>query len=140
MTTATEILMIESSTCSASTVYTVAECTTITVSSTYTSSCPCASLEKLVNALATATCTVEHFTKAVVKTVMLSSLPSSLPCKNISTLLITALPTPIEDIGYVEAAECAGFCIPHLFAYLHVKSARLSFAVAMAKHHAPVKM
>ena len=56
MSTTKEMLMIESSICSTTTVHAVAECTTVTVLSTYTSSSPCASLEELT-ALATATCT-----------------------------------------------------------------------------------
>ena len=132
------------------TVHAVAECTTVTVASTYTSSCSCASLEELITALATATCTsnsevhtadqmavnktssikatVEHFTETVITTVTLTSLPSSFPCKNTSTLLV-ALPTSVEDIGYVETAECASFRMPQLFADIHVISACLSMMI-----------
>ena len=118
-----EILMIESSICSTTTVHSVPECTTFTVVSTYTSSCPCASLEELT-VLATATCMVNpdvpttnpiainHTAsvkrrrnsdkETVTKTIMLTSTLLSYPCKEtctrISTLLVTALPTSIEDI------------------------------------------
>ena len=130
MSTTKEILMLESSICSTTIVHAAAECTTVTVASTYTSSCPCSSLEGFVTALATTTCTsnpdvhtadqiavnktssnkktVEHFTETVIKTVMLTSLPSSFPNNDISTLLLS-LPTTVEDVGYVETAEGAFF-------------------------------
>ena len=128
--------MIESSICSATTVHTVTECTTVTVASTYTSSRSCASVEELT-ALATATCTtssiattVVHSTETVTKTVVLTSTSSSFPCKGISTLLVTALPTLAEDVGYVETAECAHFCVSQLFANMHVNHTSLSMTTS----------
>ena len=123
--TTKEILMIDSSICSTTTVHFVAECTTVTVTSTYISSCPCTSVEE-TTALATVTfmanpdvpttnqiavnhtasfkTSVRHSTKTVTKTVMLTSTLLSYPCKEtyactrISTLLVTALPTSVEDV------------------------------------------
>ena len=119
--------MIESSICSTTTVHAASECTTITVSSTYTSSCPCASLEELT-AVATATCTsnpdvpttdqiavnntssikttVDRSKETVTETVVLTSTLSSFSCKDISTHLVTALPPSVDDLGYVETPEC----------------------------------
>ena len=110
-------MMTESNICSATTIYAVAECTTVTVASAYTSSCHSACLDELT-ALATATCTtssitttVVHSTKTVTKTVVLTSTSSSFPCESISTLLVKALPTLAEDVGYVETVECGHFCV-----------------------------
>ena len=119
-------MAIESSICSPTTVHAALEYTTVTVVSTYTSSCHSASLEKLT-AVAALTCTgspdvptadqiavnntssikttVEHSTKIVIKTLMLTSL------------------------GYVETAECASFNIPQLFVDIHVNSACLSMTI-----------
>ena len=132
LSTAQEILVIESSICSVTTVHAAPEYTTVTVAyaSAYTSSCPSASLEDLT-ALATVTCTgnpdasttdqiainktsstktsVEQSTKTVTKTVVLTSTPSSFSCKDISTLLVTVLPPSVDDLGYVETAECTRF-------------------------------
>ena len=122
-------MMFESSICSVTTIHAAPEYTTVTVASTYTSSCPSARLEELT-AIATATFTgnpddsttdqiainktciktsVEYSTETVTKTVVLSSTPSSFSCKDISTLLVTALPPSVDDLGYVETAECTRF-------------------------------
>ena len=115
-----------------STVDSVADCTTVTVVSTYTSSCASASLEELtVPPTSTCSCmgnpdvhttnedavnntssikkSVEHSTETVTKTVVLTSTLSSFSCKDISTLLVTALPPSVDDLGYVETAECTRF-------------------------------
>ena len=118
--------MTESSICSVTTVHAAPEYTTVTVASTYTSSCPSARLEEH-NTLATVTCTcfpedsatdqisinkicintsVEYSTETVTKTVMLISTISSFPRKDTCTLLVAALPPSIADFGYVETAEC----------------------------------
>ena len=150
MSTTKEILVIESSICSLSTVTAGPEYTPVIVASTYTSSCPSASLEKHITALATATCTsnpdvpttyqnsvyktssikiiVDRSTNIAMKTVVLTSLPSSFLCNNITTLLV-ALPTSVEDVGYVETAECASFYISQLFADIHVNNACLSMSI-----------
>ena len=122
--------MTESGVCSVTTVQAPPEYITITVASTYTSSCPSASLEEST-ALATATyacnpdvttthqiainktsstkTSVEYATETVTKTVLLISTPSSFSCKDASTLLVTALPAFVADLGYVETAECTRF-------------------------------
>ena len=121
--------MIESSTCSVTTVHAAPEYTTVTVASTYTSSCPSAHFEELA-AVATVTCTcipsvstndqiaiketstettVEYSTETVTKTVVLTSTLSSFSCKDVCTLSVTALPPSVDDLGYVETAECTRF-------------------------------
>ena len=131
-------LMTESSVCSAITVYAAPEYTPVTVVSTYTISCPFTGLEILtavaivtadvlnddqnaVNKTSSIKTTVEHSAKTVIKTVMLTSLPSSCECKNMTMLLITALPTSFEGVGYVETAECASFlCVFRSYLPLYV--------------------
>lgn len=125
---ANKTLTNETSICSATTVHAAPNYTTITVASTYTSSCPSARLDELT-APATLTCTgdpdvpttdqivinktciktsVEYLTETLTKTVVLTSmLPSSL--KRMSAFLVTALPTSVDDIGYVETAKYTRF-------------------------------
>ena len=134
-------MTIESSICSATTVHAAPVYTTVTVVSTYTSSCPSTSLEKLT-AVATATCvghpdvptthqnavnktsfiktTVEHSANIAIKTVMLTSLLSSFLCNGITTFLVP-LPTTVDDVGYVKTAECACFlCIYYSYLLIYV--------------------
>ena len=51
----------------------------------------------------------EHFTETVTKTVVLTSTLSSFPCKDTSTLLVTALPPSVDDLGYVATTDCTRF-------------------------------
>ena len=125
LSTTKEILEIESSICSVTTVHAAPKYTTITVASTYTSSCPSPSLEE-ITALGTTTCicnpdvTTTHqistckasskpnfgcSTATVTKTVFLTSTQSSFSCEDTTTLLVTTLTASVADLGYVETRE-----------------------------------